>query len=453
MKKLLLIALATLSLLMNSSILASSPSAAMPEQAMPNLTQMLKKVMPAVVNINVLGELPPVQIQLNIPGTKPQQGTVTPRFQSVGSGVIVDAKKGYIVTNAHVLKDAKLITVTLSNGIRLKAKKIGIDEPTDIAVLQVKSTKLTELPFANSNALQVGDFVAAIGNPFGLHQTVTSGVVSALHRDLGIEGPDGYENFIQTDAPINPGNSGGALVDLQGDLVGINTAILAPERVNIGIGFAIPSNMVKQVMEQLIKYGKVNRGIIGVMVQDLTPALADGLGLSSVKGALVTHVLPGSPAAEAGIKAQDIIEKINDEAISTAAQLRNTTGILPVGSKLKLTVLRAGKTITATATIADAKIVENHQTIKVPPLLDGVRLEAVDLLDPTMGHVRGLAVIDVDETSEAWLDGLRAGDVILQANDKLVSDIEQITNLANTSNQLLLKVQRAGGVLFLVISE
>lgn len=452
MKKLITSIIISIGLITSIAINASTPPVSENNKPLPNLTQMLKKVMPSVVNITVLGELPPVAVKLNTPSGQAQQGTVTPKFQSVGSGVIVDAKNGYIVTNAHVVKDAKIIAVTLSNGIRLKAKKIGEDTPTDIAVLQVKPDKLTALPFANSNHVQVGDFVAAIGNPFGLHQTVTSGVVSALHRDLGIEGPKGYENFIQTDAPINPGNSGGALVDLQGDLVGINTAILAPDRGNIGIGFAIPSNMVKQVMDQIIKHGKVNRGIIGVMVQDLTPALADGFGLSDVQGALVTHVLPNSPAAKAGLKSEDIIEKINGQPISTSAQLRNMTGILPVGSKLKLQVLRDKKTFNTTVTIADAKIIENDQVTEVPALLAGVQLQAVDILDPTMGHVTGLAVTDVDETSEAWIDGLRQGDVILSVNNKSVNDIEEITNLANNSDQLLLKVQRQGGVIFLVIN-
>ena len=423
-------------------------------KTLPSMSSMLKNVMPAVVNITVLGQLPPVPVTLKLPGIGQQKKIITPKFQSVGSGVIIDAKKGYIVTNAHVIKDAKLITVTLSNGIRLKAKKIGVDKLSDIAVLQVKSKHLAALPFANSDILKVGDFVAAIGNPFGLHQTVTSGVISALHRsNLGIEGPKGYENFIQTDAPINPGNSGGALVNLKGKLVGINTAIIAPDRGNVGIGFSIPSNMVKRIMEQLIKYGKIKRGIIGVMVQNLTPELADGFNISGITGALVTHILPGSPAAKAGLKSEDVIEKVDNVEISNAAQLRNITGLLPIGSTIKLSIRRKNRLRNFSMKISDPKKIEMAGISKVPTLLAGVKLEDIDLLDPTMGHVQGLAVLYVDQTSEAWLGGLRPGDVILSVNGKSVNDIDTMTKIAAASTkQLLLKVQRLGGVIFLAIT-
>jgi len=246
-------------------------------------------------------------------------------MQSLGSGVIVDSAKGYVLTNAHVVKGAEEVRVTLMDDREFKAKVVGVDDDTDIAVLKINADRLTAINLGDSDRLQVGDFVVAIGNPFGLHQTVTSGIISALGRS-GIGNPDQFEDFIQTDASINPGNSGGALVDMAGRLVGVNTAILSQSGGNIGIGFAIPVNITKQVMDQIIKYGKINRGRLGVIVQNLTPDLAKALKLNLTQGVVVTKVQPGTPAAKAGLKAGDVIVGINGRKVESYRDLRNTIG-------------------------------------------------------------------------------------------------------------------------------
>jgi Do/DeqQ family serine protease len=259
--------------------------------------------------------------------------------QATGSGVIVDAAQGYVMTNAHVVENANSIEVTTKDNRRLKAKLVGRDPDTDIAVLQLSANNLTAVPIGDSDRLQVGDFVLAIGNPFGLGQTVTSGIISALGRSPGIEG---YEDFIQTDASINPGNSGGPLVDLQGRVVGINTAILAPSGGNIGIGFAVPINMARQVMDQLIRYGEIKRGRIGVAIQDLTPDLAQALGTRYTQGAVIARVEPGSPAERAGLRTNDLVVAINGAPMRSGSELRNRVGLSRIGDEVELTVERGG---------------------------------------------------------------------------------------------------------------
>jgi Do/DeqQ family serine protease len=259
--------------------------------------------------------------------------------QATGSGVIVDAAQGYVMTNAHVVENANNIEVTTKDNRRLKAKLVGRDPDTDIAVLQLSANNLTAVPIGDSDRLQVGDFVLAIGNPFGLGQTVTSGIISALGRNPGIEG---YEDFIQTDASINPGNSGGPLVDLQGRVVGINTAILAPSGGNIGIGFAVPINMARQVMDQLIRYGEIKRGRIGVAIQDLTPDLAQALGTRYTQGAVIARVEPGSPAERAGLRTNDLVVAINGAPMRSGTELRNRVGLSRIGDEVELTVERGG---------------------------------------------------------------------------------------------------------------
>lgn len=324
------------------------------DQPLPTLAPMLEKVTPAVVNIatesrverawSPLLDDPFFRHFFNIP-QKPREE----RIQSLGSGVIVDSRKGYVVTNHHVIDRADTITVILRDGRRLQAKVIGSDPETDVAVIQVKETDLSSLPLASSDALRVGDFVVAIGNPFGLGQTVTSGIVSALGRTgLGLQG---YEDFIQTDAPINVGNSGGALVNLRGELVGINTAILAPGGGSVGIGFAIPSNIVKRLMEQLVRYGEIQRGQLGVVIQDLTDDLAQAFGIHQNEGALIAQVMPDSAAERAGLKAGDVVLSINGKPVGGAGQLRNDVGLLRIGERIRLDVLRDGQRLTINATI------------------------------------------------------------------------------------------------------
>jgi serine protease Do len=413
-----------------------------------NLTQIMKKVMPAVVNISVVGVIPTRYAPQLPPNAYPRNNRA-PHFQDVASGVIIDATKGYIVTNAHVLRDAQTIAVTLSDGRRLRGRSIGLDVPSDVAVIQVNAKDLTSIPLADSDKLQVGDFVAAVGNPFGLRQTVTSGIVSALNRSIGIEG---YENFIQTDASINPGNSGGALVNMSGELVGINTAILAPGGANIGIGFAIPSNMVKNVVNQLIRYGKVERGVLGVIVQNLSPDLADAFNIHGTQGALVTQVLPNSPAAKSGLKAGDIVAKIDDETIRNSEQLRNKIGLTRINTPLTLEIMRDGKKMTLKATVTPAQSLAQKQSPE--SFLSGIRLRDYDQMELNGQETKGIQVLDVDYTSSAWFGDLQPSDIILTANNQEVSTISQLSAAAQSNkNRLLLRVKRGSGIIFLVIDS
>src|SRR3990167_7917474 len=295
------------------TLLASTSHAAGIPASTNTLAPLLQKALPAIVNIKAQIKVTDIDTLKELQKQRKREGdsgNLPPNVVvSVASCVIVEAKNGYILTNAHVIEDAQSITVTLDDGRHYNAKLIGSDKPSDIALLQIKAKNLTAIPLGDSNKLKVGDFVAAIGNPFGLSQTVTSGIISALERTaLGIEP---YENFIQTDAPINPGNSGGALIDMQGFLVGINTAILAPSRGSIGIGFAIPANMAKSVMDQLIHYGNVQRGALGIGAQDITPELASAFDLPTSKGAVVTTVFSNSSAQKSGLHVGDIITSVN----------------------------------------------------------------------------------------------------------------------------------------------
>ena len=329
------------------------------ETPMPTLAPMIKRVSPAVVNIatrgtirersprNPLLEDPLFRRFFDIPNMGPRER----QFQSAGSGVIFDAKNGYIVTNAHVVDNATEITVTLQDGRDLTATVVGSDVPSDVAVLKVPPESLIQVALGDSTRLEVGDFVVAIGNPFGLQHTVTSGIVSGLGRS-GIN-PDGYEDFIQTDASINPGNSGGALVNLRGELVGINSAILSRSGGNIGIGFAIPVNMARSIMDQLLKYGSVKRGLLGVNIYSLTPDMAKSLNIANTQGVLVSQVTEGSAAANAGIKPGDVITSINGQNIKSNSELRNAIGLSRVGDKLDVALIRDRKPMHLTATITE----------------------------------------------------------------------------------------------------
>ncbi len=327
--------------------LAALPaSAQLPETVTTTVAPLVQKVTPAVVNISIRQVSPQAANPLlqdpffrkffELPGNIPKRET-----RAAGSGVIVDARAGYVLTNHHVVEDADRIDVTTKDNRTFRARLVGADPATDIAVLKIDADNLTDIPFGNSDKSQVGDFVLAIGNPFGLGQTVTSGMVSATGRSgLGIEG---YEDFVQTDASINPGNSGGALVNFRGELIGINTAILAPGGGNIGIGFAVPINMARAVMQQIVQHGAVQRGRIGIAIQDLTPELARSLGASRSQGAAVVKVEPGSPAARAGLKQGDVVTAVNGDEVNSATQLRNRIGLTRVGTRLDLAVERGGR--------------------------------------------------------------------------------------------------------------
>src|SRR5271165_4565672 len=360
-----------------------SPPASPPAESapMPSLAPMVKRVSPSVVNIATRGtikEQPGRNPLLDDPffrrffDTPPDARPRERQFKSAGSGVIVDAKNGYIITNHHVVENASEITITLLDNRTFSAKVIGSDEGADIAVLQAKQPNLIAMALGDSARLEVGDYVVAIGNPFGLQHTVTAGIVSALSR-TGIN-PEGYEDFIQTDASINPGNSGGALVNLKGELVGINSAILSGSGGNIGIGFAIPVNMVKGVMDQLIKYGQVKRGILGVNIYNVTPEIAKEFGLAESTGALVAGVAAGSSAEKAGIKTGDIITSINGTVMRSASELRNSIGMLRVGDKVEIGVLRDGKPLKLTALVAERSEAETANAVDIAQGLEGAEL-------------------------------------------------------------------------------
>ena len=415
------------------------------ETPLPSLAPMLKRATPAVVNVQTRGTVQEQNPLFNDPFFRrffdvPNQ----PRereFQSAGSGVVVDAKNGYIVTNSHVIENAKEITVQFLDSHTLKATVVGRDEGSDIAVLKVQAGDLTELPIADSGELEVGDFVVAIGNPFGLGHTVTSGIISALGRS-GIN-PEGYEDFVQTDASINPGNSGGALVDLNGRLVGINTAIISRTGGNIGIGFAIPSNMMKSVMQQLIKYGEVKRGVLGVNIQTLTPDIAESLGLSKTQGALVSQVVDGSAAEKAGIKAGDVITAINGKPVKDAAALRNAIGMMRIGEKVEVTLVRDGKPRTVTAVVAER---DAAAEAAASGLHDG--LQGADLADAQGG---GVLIRAVAEGSPAAQRGLRANDVIVSVGRTRVANLAEFQRATQGQAAFVVQIRRGSAILVIPI--
>ncbi len=433
--------------LLISSVFSTSSMAAMPANA--SLAPMLQKVLPSVVNIRAQIKITDINTLSKL--ERDQRGVVPDKFLSVGSGVIVNADKGYILTNAHVVEDAERIVVTLSDGRHYTAKAIGADKASDIALIQIQAKNLQPISIGNSNDLKVGDVIAAIGNPFGLSQSVTSGIISALGRStLGIEN---YENFIQIDAPINPGNSGGALVDTQGRLIGINTAILAPDRGSIGIGFAIPSNMAQSVMQQLIEYGNVRRGALGIGAQDITPELATAFGVTVPKGAVVTQVIPNSPAEKAGLQVGDVITAVNGDNVKTANDVVNAVGFIRVDSKANISILRKNKSSTVSAVLMDPK--KRAQVDEtMDPFLYGVTLKDFTLLSPIHGDVKGVLIVSVQDDTNAWRSDLRAGDVIMSANQQKITSIAELKKIAaQTKSDLLLNVLRGPGAVFLIISK
>jgi Do/DeqQ family serine protease len=406
------------------------------------LADVLEEVTPAVVNIavtsgsaaenNPLYSDPYFRRFFDIP-EMPRQ----PPRMSAGSGVIVDAANGYVITNHHVVEGAGEIAVTLKDRRRFTAELVGSDKATDVAVLKIEANNLTARSLGDPDSLRVGDSVVAIGNPFGLGQTVTSGIVSALGRSgINIEG---YEDFIQTDASINPGNSGGALVTTTGRLVGINTAIIAPAGGNVGIGFAVPVDMVAAVMKQIIEHGEVRRGRIGVSIQDLTPDLAEALGISQAYGAVVGSVEDNSPAAAAGLQAGDVIVSVDGSQISGSADLRNLVGLAPLGSEVAVGYLRDGKRGTARMRVE----AEPGASAAIPDRLAGATFE---------DRTEGVLVTAVDPSSPAAQAGLREGDVIAAVNRTPVSSASELARaVRNTKGTLALALFRGGARLFLVI--
>ncbi len=418
----------------------------------PTLSPLLEAVTPAVVNISVTSTTQtPQNSPFQDPNLRryfrfPEQGPAVPR-QGAGSGVIVDASKGYVLTNHHVIERADEITVILQDRRQFKAELIGSDEGTDIALLKIQADGLTALELGDSSALKVGDFVLAIGNPFGLGQTVTSGIVSALGRS-GIN-LEGYEDFIQTDASINPGNSGGALVDLDGRLVGINTAIIAPAGGNVGIGFAVPTHMAQAVMEQLLEYGEVRRGRLGISIQDVTPDLAAALKLASAEGAVVTQVEVGSSAERAGLEPGDVILAVDGKPVAGSTALRNLVGLARVDDEIEITLMRDGEQRFVNALIG-ARSAKKVTERRVLSKLMGARFRDVDRAHPRFG--KGVLVAEVEQGSPAWSNGLRNADLILAVNRQQVSSARELRQaLAEAGPTVALDIVRADARLLLVV--
>lgn len=382
--------------------------------------------------------------------------------QSLGSGVIV-SEDGYIVTNNHVIEKAEEIKVLLSNKRDYKAKLVGADPKTDIAVIKIEAKGLTALPWGDSDKLKVGEVVFAIGNPFGLNQTVTMGVISAVGRaNVGIAD---YEDFIQTDAAINPGNSGGALLNARGELVGINTAILSRTGGYQGIGFAVPSNMAKQVMDSLIKHKKVIRGWLGVSIQEVTSDLAEEFGVKELKGALVSGVVKGSPADNAGIKQGDVILQYNGKIVEDTGHLRNMVSQTAIGSKVKIRLLRKRQEIEVEAVIAELpkKMADVGPSEEQEPAEESTALAGITVRELTPELARnlgidesekGVVIVRVSQSSGAFKAGLRTGDIILQVNQKDISTIEDYKKAVSRikpKDRILLLIRRKGSDLFVTI--
>ncbi|MCP1438046.1 serine protease Do [Erwinia persicina] len=474
MKKTLLASALALSLGMAMGPLTATAAetASSSSQQLPSLAPMLEKVMPSVVSINVEGSTTvrtprlPQQFQQFFGGNSPfcQDGspfqgspmcqgggpqggadTQQEKFRALGSGVVINAEKGYVVTNNHVVDNATKIQVQLSDGRKYEAKVIGKDPRSDIALIQLKDAKnLTAIKIADSDNLRVGDYTVAIGNPYGLGETVTSGIVSALGRSgLNVEN---YENFIQTDAAINRGNSGGALVNLNGELIGINTAILAPDGGNIGIGFAIPSDMVKNLTAQMVEYGQVKRGELGIMGTELNSELAKAMKVDAQRGAFVSQVLPNSSAAKAGVKAGDVVISINGKQISSFAALRAQVGSLPVGTKMALGLIRDGKPMTVNVEL------QQSSQAKVDSGNIYVGIEGADLSNYDAKGMKGVKVDDVKAGSAAARIGLKKDDVILGVNQQAVANLGELRKILDGKPSVLaLNILRGDASIYLLM--
>ncbi|WP_027669939.1 Do family serine endopeptidase [Rheinheimera baltica] len=416
------------------------------EQEIPTLAPMLEQTTPAIVHISVAGNR---EVRQRLPeafrhffGQRGSNEYKEERpFKGLGSGVIIDAEKGYIVTNNHVIQDADEIEVRLKDGRTFSAKKLGADPETDIALLQIEAKKLVQITLADSDKTRVGDFAVAIGNPFGLEQTVTSGIISALGRGgLGIEG---FEDFIQTDAAINSGNSGGALVNLRGELIGINTAILGPNGGNIGIGFAIPANMMKNLVDQIIEHGEIRRGSLGIRGQDVTSDLTEAMNLKVSRGAFVNEVMPDSAAAEGGLESGDVIISMNGNKINSFLELRAKVGTLGAGREAKFGILREGKERTITVKLKEVSTSQVAAS-QMHPMLDGAELSNAE--------GGGVKIDSIANNTAAEQIGLQANDVIVGVNRQRIANLAKLRKmLDNRSGVAALNIRRGNTNLYVLI--
>ena len=408
-------------------------------RGLPTLAPLVNQVTSAVVNISVITRAPMEDNPLfrdpffrrffNLPD-RPQRTE-----QAAGSGVIVDAARGYVLTNSHVIKDAEQVIVTLKDRRSFPAKLVGTDPGTDIAVLQIPPQNLAALRFGDSDALQVGDYVLAIGNPFGIGQTVTSGIVSALGRSgLSVEG---YEDFIQTDASINPGNSGGALVNLRGELIGINTAIIGPAGGNVGIGFAVPSAMARAVMDQIVRHGEVRRGRLGIEMADVPAELQRKLRLPTLDGALIANVEDSSPAERAGLREGDVVISLNGRPIRTSGELRARLGMTPVGDEVEFGILRNGAQQRIRTRIAPPQAASDGE-LRAVAQLPGLRVVEIERGSPLFQRLRGggLVVAAVEPGSRALQAGFRPGDIIYAVNRRRVQTVTEFQTLLRAAQQV-----------------
>ncbi|WP_449557701.1 serine endoprotease DegQ [Huaxiibacter chinensis] len=447
--------LSALALSVGLSLTASyATAAALPAQvpgqaALPSLAPMLEKVLPAVVSVQVEGtavqsQRVPEELKKFFGEDAPDQQAQP--FEGLGSGVVIDAAKGYVLTNNHVISQADKISVQMNDGREFDAKLIGGDEQSDIALLQIQNpSNLTQITVADSDKLRVGDFAVAVGNPFGLGQTATSGIISALGRSgLNLEG---LENFIQTDASINRGNSGGALLNLNGELIGINTAILAPGGGSIGIGFAIPSNMARTLAQQLIDSGEVKRGLLGIKGMEMSADIAKAFNLNVQRGAFVSEVLPNSGSAKAGIKSGDVIVSLNGKPLSSFAELRSRIATTEPGTKVKLGLLRDGKPLDVEVTL-DKSTSSSASAEMIAPALQGAALSDGQLKDGT----KGIAIDNVEKSSPAAQAGLHKDDVIIGVNRNRVQSIADMRKvLENKPTVIALQIVRGNDSLYILL--
>lgn len=429
---------------------ASLPSQVPGQAALPSLAPVLEKVLPAVVSVQVEGtaapesQKVPEELKKYFGDELPDQQAQP--FEGLGSGVIINAAKGYVLTNNHVVNHAEKISVQLNDGREFDAKLIGSDDQSDIALLQLQNaTNLTQIKIADSDSLRVGDFAVAVGNPFGLGQTATSGIISALGRSgLNLEG---LENFIQTDASINRGNSGGALLNLNGELIGINTAILAPGGGSIGIGFAIPSNMAQTLANQLIQFGEIRRGLLGIKGTEMSADIAKAFNLNVQRGAFVSEVLPGSGSAKAGIKPGDVITSLNGKTLSSFAELRSRIATTEPGTKVKLGLLRDGKPQEVEVTL-DKSTASSASAEMIAPALQGATLSDGQLKDGT----KGISIDEVEKGSAAAQIGLHKEDVIIGVNRDRVRSIAEMRKVLESKPAVIaLHVVRGNESIYLLL--